>query len=155
LHHVNYVHDNFFLPCIREFLSIRILRYLQLIFFLSFHTFYEKSYSYRKGPFVCNPFSFFTQRFLLCLTELNQPLKSLFKSFPYFNCSSMTVPTVIQPNIQLGISDQTNIALNLFSTTLRTANTREELERSWAAIEQDIATQEQLEARQRERRNPH
>jgi hypothetical protein len=59
----------------------------------------------------------------------------------------MTAPAVIQPNIQLGISDQTNIALSLFSTTLRTANTREELERSWAAIEQDIATQEQLEAR--------
>ena len=67
----------------------------------------------------------------------------------------MTAPTVIQPNIQLGILDQTNIALNLFSTTLRTANTREELERSWAAIEQDIATQEQLEARQRERMNLH
>jgi hypothetical protein len=67
----------------------------------------------------------------------------------------MTIPRVIQPNIQLGISDQTNITLNLFSTTLRTANTREELERSWAAIEQDIATQEQLEAKQRERRNPH
>ena len=67
----------------------------------------------------------------------------------------MTVPTVIQPNIQLRISDQTNIALNIFSTTLRTANTREELERSRAAIERDIATQEQLEARQRERRNPH
>ena len=59
----------------------------------------------------------------------------------------MTIPRVIQPNIQLGISDQTNIALNLFNTTLRTASTREELERSWAAIEQDIATQEQLEAR--------
>jgi hypothetical protein len=67
----------------------------------------------------------------------------------------MTVPTVIQPNIQLGISDQTNIALSLFSMTLRTANTREELERSWAAIEQDIATQEKLEARQRECRNLH
>jgi hypothetical protein len=67
----------------------------------------------------------------------------------------MTIPRVIQPNIQLGISDQTNIALNLFNTTLRTASTREELERSWAVIEQDIATQEQLEARQRERRNLH
>ena len=54
----------------------------------------------------------------------------------------MTIPRVTQPNIQLGIADQTNIALNLFSTTLRTANTREELERSWAAIEQDIATHE-------------
>ena len=67
----------------------------------------------------------------------------------------MTAPAVIQPNIQLGISDQTNIALSLFSTTLRTANTQEELERSWAAIEQDIATQEQLEARRREHRNLH
>jgi hypothetical protein len=65
----------------------------------------------------------------------------------------MTAPAVIQPNIRLGISDQTNIALSLFSTTLRTANTREELERSWAAIEQDIAIQEQLEARRREHRN--
>jgi hypothetical protein len=67
----------------------------------------------------------------------------------------MTIPRIIQPNIQLRISDQTNIALSLFSTTLRTANMWEELERSWAAIEQDIATQEQLEARQREHRNPH
>jgi hypothetical protein len=67
----------------------------------------------------------------------------------------MTVPTVTQPNIQPGISDQTHIALSLFDTILRTANTREELERSWAAIEQDIATQEQLEARQREHRNLH
>jgi hypothetical protein len=113
----------------------------------------RKSYSYGKGPFVCSPISFFIRRFLLFSTELNQPLKSLVKSFPYPYCSSMTVPPVIQPNIQLGILDQTNIALSLFSTTLRTANTREELERSWAAIEQDIATQEQLEARRRERRN--
>jgi hypothetical protein len=67
----------------------------------------------------------------------------------------MTVPLVIQPNIQLRISDQTNIALSLFSTTLRAANTREELKRSWAAIEQDITTQELLEARQRERINLH
>jgi hypothetical protein len=153
LHHVNYVH--FFFHVFVCFLSIRILCYLQLDILLSLRTFYEKSYSYGKGPFVCSPISFFTYRFLLCSTELNQPLKSLVKSFPYSNCSSMTIPRVIQPNIQLGISDQTNIALNLFSTTLRTANTREELERSWAAIEQDIATQEQLEARQRERRNPH
>jgi hypothetical protein len=59
----------------------------------------------------------------------------------------MTVPTTNQPNIQPGISDQTHIVLNLFDTILRTANTREELERSWAAIERDIAIQEQLEAR--------
>jgi hypothetical protein len=67
----------------------------------------------------------------------------------------MTVPTVTQPNIQPEISDQRHIALSLFDTILRTANTREELERSWAAIEQDIATREQLEARQREHRNLH
>ena len=67
----------------------------------------------------------------------------------------MTVPTATQPNIQPGISDQTHIALNLFDMILITANTREELERSWAAIERDIAIQEQLEARQRERRNLH
>ena len=65
----------------------------------------------------------------------------------------MTVPAATQPNIQLGISDQTNIVLSLFSTTLRTANTQEELERSWAAIEHDITAQEQLEARRLERRN--
>ena len=54
----------------------------------------------------------------------------------------MTVPAVTQPNIQPGISDQRHIALSLFDTILRTANTQEELERSWAAIEQDITTQE-------------
>jgi hypothetical protein len=67
----------------------------------------------------------------------------------------MALSRVIQPNIQLGIYDQTNIALNLLNTTLKTADTREELERSWMAIEQDIVTQEQLEARRRERRNLH
>jgi hypothetical protein len=60
----------------------------------------------------------------------------------------MTVPTTTQPNIQLGLSNQIHIALNLFDTILKTANTQEELERSWAAIEQDIANQEQLEDRQ-------
>jgi hypothetical protein len=67
----------------------------------------------------------------------------------------MAISRVIQPNIQLGIHDQTNIALNLLNTTLKTADTREELERSWMAIEQDIVTQEQLEVRRRERRNLH
>jgi len=67
----------------------------------------------------------------------------------------MTVPTVTQPNIQPGLSNQIHVALNLFDTILRTANTREELERSWTTIEQDIIRQEQLEARQQERRNPH
>ena len=63
----------------------------------------------------------------------------------------MTVPAANQPNIQPELSNQLHIALNLFDTILKIANTREELERSWAAIEQDITTQEQLEARQRER----
>ena len=67
----------------------------------------------------------------------------------------MNVPTATQPNIQLGLSNQIHIALNLFDTILKTMNTREELEHSWATIEQDIITQEHLEARQRERRNPH
>ena len=67
----------------------------------------------------------------------------------------MTVPTATHPNIQPGLSNQIHIALNLFDTILKTANTQEELERSWAAIEQDITTQEQWEARQRERRNLH
>jgi hypothetical protein len=67
----------------------------------------------------------------------------------------MIVPAATQPNIQPGLSNQIHIALNLFDIILKTANTREELEHSWAAIEQDIITQEQLEARHRERRNPH
>jgi hypothetical protein len=65
----------------------------------------------------------------------------------------MTVPIARQPNIEPGLSDQTSIALNLFDTILKTATTRVELERSWAAIERDISVQEQLEARQRQLRN--
>ena len=56
----------------------------------------------------------------------------------------MIAPAATQPNIQLGLSNQTHIALNLFDIILKTANTREELEHSWAAIEQDINIQEQL-----------
>ena len=67
----------------------------------------------------------------------------------------MTVPTVTQPNIQPGLSNQIHVALNLFDMILRTANTREELECSWTTIEQDIVRHEQLEARQQECRNPH
>jgi hypothetical protein len=59
----------------------------------------------------------------------------------------MTVPVVRQPNIELGLIDQTHIALNLFDTILKTANTRVELEHSWDAIERDINIQEVLEAR--------
>jgi hypothetical protein len=65
----------------------------------------------------------------------------------------MTVPVPTQPNIEPGLSNQTHIALNLFDTILKIATTRVELERSWAAIEQDINIQEQLEARQRQHIN--
>jgi hypothetical protein len=61
----------------------------------------------------------------------------------------MTVPFARKPNIELGLSDQTNIALNLFDTILKTAITWAELECSWAAIERDISIHERLEARQR------
>ena len=54
----------------------------------------------------------------------------------------MTVPIATQPNIQPGLSNQNHIALNLFDTILKTANTREELELSWAAIEHFITAQE-------------
>jgi hypothetical protein len=54
----------------------------------------------------------------------------------------MTVPIPTQSNIELGLSNQTHIVLNLFDTILKTATTRVELERSWAAIEQDINIQE-------------
>jgi len=65
----------------------------------------------------------------------------------------MIVPVTRQPNIKTGLTDQTNIALTLFNTILKTATTRVELERSWAVIEQDISIQEQLEVRQRQLRN--
>ena len=63
----------------------------------------------------------------------------------------MTVPVAIQPRL----SNQNHIVLSLFDTILITTNTREELEHSWAAIERDIAAQEQLEARRWEHRNLH
>ena len=65
----------------------------------------------------------------------------------------MTVPVVRQPNIELDLTVQTHIALNLFDTILKTANTRVELECSWVAIERDINIQEQLEGMQRQPRN--
>jgi hypothetical protein len=65
----------------------------------------------------------------------------------------MTVPVIRQPNIELGLSDQTSITLNLFHTILNTATTRTKLEHSWATIEQDISFQEYLEARQRQLRD--
>jgi hypothetical protein len=65
----------------------------------------------------------------------------------------MTIPNNRQPNIELGLQDQTSIALNLFNTILQTSTTRVELERSWAVIERAISIQEQWEARQRQLRN--
>ena len=65
----------------------------------------------------------------------------------------MTVLVARQPNIEPNLKDQTNIALTLFNTILETANTRVELEHSWAVIEQDIRIQEHWEARQRQLRN--
>jgi hypothetical protein len=65
----------------------------------------------------------------------------------------MTVPVTRQPHIEPSLSDQTNIALNLFDTILRTATTRVKLECSWAAIERDITMQEQVEVRHRQLRN--
>ena len=59
----------------------------------------------------------------------------------------MTVPAALQPNIEPGLANQTHIASNLFDLILKTANNQEELECSWAAIERDIDTEEQLEAR--------
>jgi hypothetical protein len=54
----------------------------------------------------------------------------------------MTVPSSGQPNIELGLQDQTSIVLNLFNTILQTTTNRVELECSWAAIERDISIQE-------------
>ena len=65
----------------------------------------------------------------------------------------MNVPIIREPNIKPGLVNQTNIALNIFPTILKTATTRTELERSLAAIERDISMQEYLEARQRQLRD--
>jgi hypothetical protein len=65
----------------------------------------------------------------------------------------MKVPVPKQPNVELGLSNQMHIALNLFDTILKTTTNRAELEQSWATIEQDIAIQKQLEAKQRQQRN--
>ena len=65
----------------------------------------------------------------------------------------MTVPNARQPNVEPGLQDQNNIALNLFNIILQTATNRTELERSWAVIERDITIQEQREERQRQLRN--
>jgi hypothetical protein len=58
-----------------------------------------------------------------------------------------------KPNIESGLQDQTNIALNLFNTILDTTNPRAELNHSWEAIERGINTQERWEARHRQPSN--
>jgi hypothetical protein len=47
----------------------------------------------------------------------------------------MIVPIIRQPNIELDLQYHTIIALNLINTILNTANTRVDLNHSWAAIE--------------------
>jgi hypothetical protein len=76
---------------------------------------------------------------------------SVFNSWTVFLL--MIVPVARQPNIEPGLQDQTNIALNLFHTILDTVRTCLEINRSWAAIERDISVQEQLEARSRQPKN--
>ena len=65
----------------------------------------------------------------------------------------MTVPVPTQPNVEPELLNQTHIALNLFDTILKMETNRAELEQSWTTIEQDITTQDQLEARHRQHRN--
>jgi len=65
----------------------------------------------------------------------------------------MNVPVARQPNIEPGLQDHTSIDFNLFNTILDTANTRVELNHSWAAIERDISSQERWEDRRRQLRN--
>ena len=65
----------------------------------------------------------------------------------------MTVLVPTQPNVEPGLLNQTHIALNLFDTILKMTTNRAELKQSWIAIERDITIQEQLEARQHQRRN--
>jgi hypothetical protein len=65
----------------------------------------------------------------------------------------MTVLVIRQPNIKPGPSSQTNIALNLFDTILKTAITWIELKHSWSTIEWDISIQYYLEVRQRQLRD--
>ena len=77
----------------------------------------------------------------LLYDQIETTLNLSLKFFPFY-CSSMTVPVPTQLNIEPELSDQMHIALNLFSTILKTATNRVELEHSWAAIEQDITIQE-------------
>ena len=62
----------------------------------------------------------------------------------------MIVRVARQSNIEPGLQDQTNIALNLFNAILYTVNTRVDLNYSWAAIERDISAQEHWEVGHRQ-----
>jgi hypothetical protein len=50
----------------------------------------------------------------------------------------MAIPTCIQPNLAQRIKDQNNISHSLFNVILNIVKTREELERSWFSISNDI-----------------
>ena len=78
---------------------------------------------------------------LHCEIEITKPKKKHIITSP-LPLSFMTVPVSRQPNIEPGLLDQTNIALNLFNTILQTTNNWVELEHSWATIERDINIQE-------------
>jgi hypothetical protein len=109
-----------------SFLLTGTLRYLQLNVFLSPHIFLLKIIQLRERAFSLHSYFVLHAKISLYFDQIETALKSLFKSFPYWYCSSMTVPAATQPNIQPGLSNQTHIALNLFDTILKTANTREE-----------------------------
>ena len=51
--------------------------------------------------------------------EIANP-KRKHKNLSFQSLSLMTVPVTRQPNIEPGLSDQMNIALNLFNTVLQT-----------------------------------
>lgn len=50
----------------------------------------------------------------------------------------MVIPARIEPNLAHNFSNQYSISNDLFNMMFDTTRTREELERSWAAISQDI-----------------
>ena len=78
---------------------------------------------------------------LHCEIEITKPKKKTQNCILFtFILHDSTVSR--QPNIKPSLSDQTNIALNLFNTILQTTNSQVELERSWATIERDINIQE-------------
>ncbi len=50
----------------------------------------------------------------------------------------MVIPNKIQPDTSLGFESQNSTSLGLFSFMLDTSRTREDIDRSWAAIFVDI-----------------